>query len=142
MTLAPDVRALLAAIDGGHPPPPELLARLRTAVQVKRRGRPPASVEALVRGSAIERRIQTGTSRSKAIAAVAAIERNNRLELPRCSRRTADRHLDEFRHHWIPMLRQWLVLAEGLTQQSAEGIAAIASAAANLTPRVTPTIQT
>lgn len=130
--------ALLAAIETGSPPPPEVVAWLRSALQGKRLGRPPSPI-ALVRGAVIERLIQTGATRKQATEAVAEFRLPNSHELPPCSPDTAERHLDEFRNTWVPAMHRLIRQSQklGIT---AEAIAAIESSAAklNLNFKTTP----
>lgn len=123
--------ALLAAIESGSPPTSDVVIWLRIQLQGKPRGRRPSPAVALVRGAAISRLIQTGATREQATEAVANFRLPNDHELPPCSPKTADRQLDEFRKRWVPALRRLLVESQklGIT---AEGIAAITSAAAKL----------
>ena len=120
---------LLNAIDGGSPPPPDVVTWLRDEVLVKPkpRGRPPSPGVSLIRGGLIARLIQGGVPRHRAIEAIAGIDPNNYYELPPCSIGTADRHLDEFRHTWVPALRRLLVASQK-TAINIDALTAIASA--------------
>ena len=122
---------LLNAIDGGSPPPPDVVAWLRSEVQVKPIGRPPSPEHSLVRGALIESLIRAGTPRYQAIEAVVKVDPENDHQLRPCSAGTADRHLNEFRHTWVPALRRLLVEAQKVAI-STDAVTAIASAAAKL----------